>query len=128
MQCDNCDVWSHIKCLNIQPKEYTKLGQSDDPWYCPGCLSTNQEETNNATQTICDETTSSSTNSPNPYIVNDLNLHENDQEEFNLCNNYKYLNDSYFPEPDPEEDWLNEAEKSNAEDSQDIQTSWKRLK
>ena len=28
--CDVCEVWQHIRCVNIAPSEYVKLNASDD--------------------------------------------------------------------------------------------------
>ncbi|CAC5376664.1 unnamed protein product [Mytilus coruscus] len=35
--CDQCDLWFHIKCMNITVTSYNILSQSDDEWYCSKC-------------------------------------------------------------------------------------------
>ena len=38
VQCDVCDLWIHIKCNSISPKEYEKLMESDNQWTCIKCF------------------------------------------------------------------------------------------
>ena len=37
IQCDTCDRWGHINCLNISILHYNLLANSDDNWFCPQC-------------------------------------------------------------------------------------------
>lgn len=39
VNCDNCNMWCHIKCASINPSEY-KIYQnlSSFSWWCPRCL------------------------------------------------------------------------------------------
>ena len=34
---DDCNTWSHRKCLDIPLSTYRQLGRSDDEWFCPPC-------------------------------------------------------------------------------------------
>ena len=40
-QCDQCDVWTHLKCLpdaiHITKDQYVTLSHTDTYWYCYGC-------------------------------------------------------------------------------------------
>ena len=38
VQCDMCDRWNHINCVEINKRKYEKL-KKDLPWYCPACMS-----------------------------------------------------------------------------------------
>ena len=39
LQCDNCQMWSHIKCVSISNDYYAVLQQTTDfSWQCPSCL------------------------------------------------------------------------------------------
>ena len=116
LQCDICDVWSHMRsqCLNITPEEYLKQGQSDDPWYCPGCLSTKtalQDETRNRIPIVLSNSEQIISSNYTILLHNDLNT-----EADTTCENYKNLNDSYIPEPGPEEDWMLTPETPITED------------
>ena len=35
--CDNCDIWQHIKCIEITPKEYEEVKHSSCVWICTTC-------------------------------------------------------------------------------------------
>ena len=37
VQCDLCDKWNHVFCVDISSAEYEKLKLSRLPWYCPIC-------------------------------------------------------------------------------------------
>ena len=37
IQCDRCDLWTHIKCIPMTVEEYHNIGQTDEPWYCHTC-------------------------------------------------------------------------------------------
>ena len=37
LQCDRCDYWCHIKCVDIPPSQYNKLIGSAVNWICPPC-------------------------------------------------------------------------------------------
>ena len=91
--CDICEVWQHIKCVNITPSEYINLNASDDSWICPSCTDTT---------TIFQFSDSFfETMKPTTDINNSVHtpVHSTD------CDNYRNINDSYVPSPDPEEDW-----------------------
>ena len=36
--CDGCELWYHCTCAYVDTIEYQRLGSSDDPRYCPGCV------------------------------------------------------------------------------------------
>ena len=38
VQCDLCNKWSHIFCVDISSTKYEKLKLSKLPWYCPICV------------------------------------------------------------------------------------------
>ena len=39
LQCDGCQLWSHIKCVGISGRAYVLLqNMSDFSWQCPSCL------------------------------------------------------------------------------------------
>ena len=35
--CEACLYWFHIKCENISPNDYIKLGECTEPWICSTC-------------------------------------------------------------------------------------------
>ena len=38
-ECDSCDLWSHIKCTNLSPREYGHLQTLDDfEFICSQCV------------------------------------------------------------------------------------------
>ena len=37
VQCDLCDKWNHIFCVDISSGKYKKLKLSALPWYCATC-------------------------------------------------------------------------------------------
>ena len=37
VQCDLCDKWNHIFCVDISSVKYEKLRLSALLWYCPIC-------------------------------------------------------------------------------------------
>ena len=37
LQCDQCDFWCHIKCVEVSPYQYNKLMGSVFSWICPPC-------------------------------------------------------------------------------------------
>ena len=37
IQCDDCEVWYHTKCMVISDKEYKKLGKINVSWHCLYC-------------------------------------------------------------------------------------------
>ena len=37
VQCDLCNKWNHVFCVDISSAEYEKLKLSTLPWYCPIC-------------------------------------------------------------------------------------------
>ena len=39
VNCDNCNMWCHIKCASIKPSEYKKYQSLPSFfWWCPRCL------------------------------------------------------------------------------------------
>ena len=41
IQCDLCDKWKHINCVNVSKQKYEKLkNDPSPPWYCT--FSTNE--------------------------------------------------------------------------------------
>ena len=36
--CDTCNLWFHIACTGVTPKEYNKLSTSTEDWTCINCL------------------------------------------------------------------------------------------
>ena len=39
VQCDLCDRWNHISCVEINKRKIEKLKKYPLPWYCPACMS-----------------------------------------------------------------------------------------
>ena len=37
IQCDLCDKWNHINCVNVSKKKCVKLKNDPLPWYCSFC-------------------------------------------------------------------------------------------
>ena len=37
VQCELCDKWNHVFCVDISSAEYEKLKPSARPWCCPKC-------------------------------------------------------------------------------------------
>ena len=37
IQCDNCNIWVHVKCNKINTQTYTFLQKSSAAWYCIKC-------------------------------------------------------------------------------------------
>ena len=37
VQCDLCNKWNHIECVDISSAYYEKLQNDTKPWYCPNC-------------------------------------------------------------------------------------------
>ena len=37
IQCDLCDKWNDINCVNVTKKKYEKLTNDSLPWYCYFC-------------------------------------------------------------------------------------------
>ncbi|CAG2230332.1 unnamed protein product [Mytilus edulis] len=37
IQCEDCDFWFHLKCIDLPIKEYTRLSDSTDSWFCRLC-------------------------------------------------------------------------------------------
>lgn len=45
IMCDNCDMWSHAKCINMSNEDYDRLSSTDvnapeEHWFCSQCLPT----------------------------------------------------------------------------------------
>ena len=39
IQCDLCDRWNHVNCVEINKRKYEKLKKDPLPWYCPAGMS-----------------------------------------------------------------------------------------
>ena len=37
IQCEDCIMWHHIKCINLPVNKYNKLSTSTDSWFCKSC-------------------------------------------------------------------------------------------
>ena len=37
IQCEDCIMWHHIKCIDLPVNEYNKLSTSTDSWFCKSC-------------------------------------------------------------------------------------------
>lgn len=37
IQCDDCNLWFHLKCIYLLLTEYELLGNSTDIWFCKKC-------------------------------------------------------------------------------------------
>ena len=37
IQCDNCNIWFHVKCNRINTQTYKFLRKSSVSWYCIKC-------------------------------------------------------------------------------------------
>ncbi|CAG2252700.1 unnamed protein product [Mytilus edulis] len=35
--CDDCELWHHIKCINMPLNQYNELSNSTDSWFCKKC-------------------------------------------------------------------------------------------
>ena len=35
--CNKCNFWIHIKCNNLNYKNYKYLNENGDPWFCLIC-------------------------------------------------------------------------------------------
>ena len=40
IQCNQCQLWIHIKCNKLNYLDYSYLQNCDDSWYCIDCCST----------------------------------------------------------------------------------------
>lgn len=38
IQCSLCDIWTHRTCACLSLKEFRRLGNCDDNWYCNTCI------------------------------------------------------------------------------------------
>eukprot|EP00745_Piridium_sociabile_P003029 TRINITY_DN118336_c0_g1_i1.p1 TRINITY_DN118336_c0_g1~~TRINITY_DN118336_c0_g1_i1.p1 ORF type:complete len:123 (+),score=19.57 TRINITY_DN118336_c0_g1_i1:207-575(+) len=38
LQCDRCDQWACIKCLNISHEVYKQIARPDLRWFCDHCV------------------------------------------------------------------------------------------
>ena len=38
IQCEECLYWQHIKCIDLLLKEYDRLSNSSESWYCKACM------------------------------------------------------------------------------------------
>ena len=36
--CDVCQLWTHLKCTTLTPKEFDILGNSDLTYFCQSCI------------------------------------------------------------------------------------------
>ena len=71
--CDACYCWLHIKCAEVSPSDYVKLGGIDDPWICKEC--NKFHFTDSFFSSDLDISTDLSTcNHPNKFIVAHLNI------------------------------------------------------
>ncbi|XP_060578354.1 uncharacterized protein LOC132735428 [Ruditapes philippinarum] len=96
--CDQCDKWIHIKCAGIAPARYTELGNSEESWFCQPCDSINNiHNIFNFSNSLFEDLQS-------PTSVNSVSINRNISATD--CDNHVNINDSFCPEPDPEEDWL----------------------
>ena len=37
IQCDNCNLWVHIRCYKINKQTYSILLNDETTWYCINC-------------------------------------------------------------------------------------------
>ena len=44
MQCDECDKWVHLKCIQMGDSTYEALHNQSNLWFCPTCGVTNNTE------------------------------------------------------------------------------------
>ena len=52
--CDNCNIWFHHSCANLDSLEYLLLGRSNTQWKCPRCDSINVDSfTYNSLEISC---------------------------------------------------------------------------
>ena len=74
--CDDCNVWFHISCANIDPCDYDALSRSSVAWPCPRCESMNCDsftfrsyelENQNYFQPLRSISSVSSVSSSNPF-------------------------------------------------------------
>ena len=38
--CDSCKNWIHFRCTKLTPKQFNKMGQNSDCFYCSSCIET----------------------------------------------------------------------------------------
>ena len=43
VQCEDCLLWYHSKCLGLSTAEYSLLQRSSECWFCKGCSSSHPE-------------------------------------------------------------------------------------
>ena len=44
LQCDECDKWVHLKCIQMGDSTYEALHNQSNLWFCPNCGVTNNTE------------------------------------------------------------------------------------
>ena len=87
--CEICEKWIHIKFGNITPTEYLQLSGSDEPWFCIYCSVFSFSDSffsEDFLKAPAFEKTTGHSSEPQS------------------CDKYENINDSYIPQPDPEED------------------------
>ena len=92
VMCDTCSKWIHIKCGNISPNQYNVLCESTDLWHCSYCTANKFSES--SCDTECEINSQASVQTENVNTTCDT-----------ICDRYEHINDSFQPEPDPEEHW-----------------------
>jgi hypothetical protein len=38
IQCEECQYWQHMKCIDLPLKEYDRLSNASESWYCKPCM------------------------------------------------------------------------------------------
>ena len=90
IMCEICEKWIHIKCSNITPAEYLQLSGSDEPWFCIYCSVFSFSDSFFSEDFL---------NAP----AFEKNIGHSSESQ--SCDRFENINDSYIPQPGPEEDW-----------------------
>lgn len=90
IQCDSCDSWLHVRCLEMNIDEYEILANSSCTWFCPNCDLPNFE-------TILLESSTSSL-----YLSNSFNILSEDCNQTSETSRNSSLNISATNAPNHE--------------------------
>ncbi|CAG2195891.1 unnamed protein product [Mytilus edulis] len=84
IQCDFCDLWTHLKCTNLSVQEYNILSKSDDNYYCECCTNRLPNFTDSyfKVSTSCNTSISSECGSINVNNISNVNIEDVEQNIF----------------------------------------------
>ncbi|CAG2210856.1 unnamed protein product [Mytilus edulis] len=77
IQCDDCNVWFHLKCIDLPLNEYELLGSTTDSWFCKICYLPDFSDSyfidfNEESNAPNDSLSSNSTSGVNKLLFQDL--------------------------------------------------------